>query len=117
MLIGSFAAGCSGEREADPEERAAVIQVADSARSILMSHQRFRRRENTGAPAVDTAADIVTDGRTSFFFRSDSIIGHFDSTQGEFLFRLPTTDSVTSEGVLRIRRFESEWRPEGLYIR
>lgn len=117
VVVGSISAGCAGEREAEPEERDAVMEIAHSARSLLTTHRRFTRRDYPGAPGIDTAAEIVTEDGTSFFFRSDSIIGHLDSTRGEFLFRLPTTDSVGNEGVLRIRRVEDEWRAEGLYIR
>lgn len=117
VAIGSLTAGCSGEREAEPEERAAVMAITDSARSLLTTHRRFTRGDYPGAPELDTAAEIVTEDGTSFFFRSDSIIGHIDSTRGEFLFRLPTTDSAGNEGVLRIRRVEEGWEAEGLYIR
>jgi len=117
VVIGSLGAGCSGEREAEPKERGAIMEIADSARSLLVTHRRFTRGDYPGAPELDTGAEIVTEDGTSFFFRSDSIIGQVDSTRGEFLFRLPSTDSAGNEGVLRIRRVEAGWEAEGLYIR
>ncbi len=117
LLVGTIITGCSGDRAAEPEERPDVIEVARKAREILTSHRRFTRRDVPGAPAIDTAAEIVTGDGVTFFFRTDSVIGSLDSSRAEFLFLLPSADSVGDEGVLRIHRVDGEWRPAGLYIR
>lgn len=117
ILLTLGVAACAGERPAEPQERTFVLEAARTARTLMQEQKRFLRSGIAEAPEIGEEADIVTSDGSSFFLRSDSVIGTVDSAAAEFLFRLRPGDTTRREAVVRTRRGPTGWTATGVYIR
>lgn len=112
--------GCSGEKEATPEERRSITAVITTASDHLRTSKRFTGLGGVTLPVVPATADYYSVDETLRLV-SDSIVAEIGEKKAEVLFHLSRKrDSATVEpvdAVVRLRQESSGWVGTGVYIR
>jgi hypothetical protein len=112
--------GCSGEKEATPEERRSITAVVTTASDHLRTSKRFTGLGGVTLPALPATADYYSAEETLRLV-SDSIIAEISEKKAEVLFHVSRKrDSATVEkvdAIVRLRKESSGWVGTGVYIR